>query len=136
MSESNKLFAIRNKESGEYWKSKGGKTGWGSKAAAKNAWANTYKKYRYREDFEVERACGRGGVKPVPHPRPTNYYGLSIDFPYFDQQDTWEIVDMGGGTIEETGALYKQAKELLKDCLVYDLPEDLVTKIEEFLDAK
>lgn len=126
-------WAIRNKETGEYFVAASGKNAWRSKGAAKNAWANTWLNTYYRSEDEVRANCDKAKVKPVLNEKP--YPKWEITFPYFDQQDQWELVELSG-KVEDTGKRVKMAEELLQECANQELlPADLKQRVEDFLDA-
>lgn len=110
-------WVIQNKTTGEYWKSRSGKNSWKTKAAAKNAWANTYAYNPLWKwgDEGVRKKCDRIGVEPVPHKLPCE--DRTIQFPYFDEQDTFVLVNLMDETPESSAGKLQKENEYLRGLL-------------------
>lgn len=82
-------YTIRHKVTKEVIQLPSKKTVWTSKASAKNAWAQL----RVWNTKEVESNCEKYGV-----PTQFNRHGR-IEFPRFDDQTVWEIVELTSNAI-------------------------------------
>lgn len=99
-------WVIRNKNTGEYFVAPSGKNSWKAKAHAKNAWASVSSNW-HEPDKEV---LSQYGVLAVED---TKRSYKRYRFPYFDEQDTWELVNLAK-PVEEVGSDLKRAIELLR----------------------
>ena len=115
-------FIIRNKKTGEIWGSRRGKRTWAASGHAKNAWM-TGRSCLYREK-DVLKLCEKLGVIPV-----INHYGC-IAFPKIDEQDTWEVIEIG---LEAKDTL-DEAKKLLRLCLGRITDSYIENKVIKFLE--
>lgn len=116
----NKTFAIRHKETKELWRAPSGKTSWRATGHAKNAW-KTLDCYGQEE---VLRRCERYGVSATP-----TGYNNRLEFPRFDDQTTWELVELRAES--ETQLL--KATALLRQCLGRITDHWIEDKVKEFL---
>lgn len=114
-------FIIRNKETGEVWSSRRGKRTWAAPGHAKNAWGCSH----YYHWSNIEFHCEKLGVAPVK-----DRFG-NLCFPSFNEQATWEIVEIG---LEEKADL-AAAKELLRLCLGRITDSHIEDKVIKFLEA-
>jgi hypothetical protein len=96
-------FAIRNKETGAFWVANSGKRVWAKKAHAKNAWAYGI----YSGDSLRER-----GIEPAYEP--TRWGGKRLVNDKFDQQDLYEIVELGAEEPELFGKMTKFIEKALQ----------------------
>ena len=123
----NKTFAIRHKETGEYFVSGGGKNAWRSIGAAKNAFAY-HGASLYLSDEDVKLKCREYKVEPVVIDSPCR----NIRLPYFDEQDVWEIVELSA-KVEDCGKRLKEAERLLHEIWNYGYNGEDQIKLEKFL---
>lgn len=121
--EPNKTFVIRHKVTQELWRAPSGKTSWKATGHAKNAWGVLRGGY-WRNEEALRRRCVEYGVEPTP----TGYNGR-LDFPRFDDQTTWEIVELK--VASETQLL--KATALLQQCLGRITDSWIEEKVKEFL---
>ena len=114
-------FIIRNKNTGEVWVSHNGKKIWAAAGTAKGAWRISNTRYNY---WSMEDRCEHLGVRPVRD-------GWDdLVFPPLDEQDTWELIEIGleaKNTIEE-------AKKLLRLCLGRITDSHIENKVIQFLE--
>ena len=128
------VYVIQHKETGQHFVARSGKSSWKNKAAAKNAWANTYHDRRwYRSKDEVVRACEDAKVDPVVDGKGSRERTEGLSFPYFDEQDQWVLTELLG----DTSIKLHTAQKLLEQTLQY-LPYkhdewNLADDIKEFL---
>ncbi|MBF84512.1 MAG: hypothetical protein CL489_08565 [Acidobacteria bacterium] len=125
-----KTFAIRHKETGEYFLADSGKNAWRSIGAAKNAFAYHGASRYYRSDEKVIDICKRLKVKPIKKLNAYNEYEYRV--PYFDEQDVWEIVELSA-KVEDCGKRLKQAEKLLQSIYDYGYYEEKRMEVENFL---
>lgn len=131
-------WVIQHKDTGEYFKARSGKNSWKNKAAAKNAWAYNWKTSFYYDDDDVRAACEKAKVEPVNVTKKYYSSNQSIDFPYFDDQDSWALVNLLDKKLEDSGKAVKElqrAKELLWEAYAHLESPTLVSEIKEFLDS-
>lgn len=119
----NKTFVIRHKVTQELWRAPSGKTSWRATGHAKNAWGTLRGSYWGNEEA-LRRHCEAHGVQPVP----TGYKGR-LEFPRFDDQNTWELVELKAES--ETQLL--KATALLRQCLGRITDHCIEDKVKEFL---
>lgn len=110
-------WVIRNKVTGEYWKARSGKQAWKRVGDAKNAWANSYHTSYWDgvSSRDVEQLCSKLDVKPVEDIRSWNKKKF-IRPPYFNEQDTWECVNLTDQTISDK---LTKTERLLKE--IFDM---------------
>lgn len=113
-------FIIRNKATGEVWVSHNGKKVWAAAGAAKSAWYCSNKRYHHT----IKSHCSALGVLPVK-----DGWGAWA-FPRLDEQDTWEVVEIG---LEEKAVL-EEAKKLLRLCLGRITDSYIENKVIKFLE--
>ena len=110
-----KIYIIRHKESGKHWTAPSGRFSWKAIGHAKNAWATLCGHYSVAEYYGEKY-----GVELVP----TGYKGI-LQFPRFDEQNAYEIVEVNTLAGELVGDLQSLIKQLIES-----VPED---KKEYFL---
>ncbi len=99
-----KIYIIRHKESGKHWSAPSGKSSWRAIGHAKNAWA-TLCQYSSTADHYAKRY----GVELVP----TGYKG-QLNFPKFDEQNVYEVVEVNNLAGELVGDLQSLIKQLIE----------------------
>lgn len=111
-----KIYIIRHKESSKHWTAPSGKSSWKAIGHAKNAWATLCGYYStaayYGEKYGVELV-------------PTGYNG-QLQFPRFDEQNIYEIVEVNN----LAGELVRDLSSLIEQ-LIHFVPEE--DKKEYFL---
>lgn len=116
----NKTFVIRHKVTQELWRAPSGKTSWRAPAHAKSAW-RTLDCY---DQKDVMRRCDQYEVAPT-----ATGYQNRFKFPRFDDQDTWELVEL---KVDSETQLLK-ATALLQQCLGRITDHWIEDKVKEFL---
>lgn len=94
-----RTFIIQNKQTKQQWKARSGKVVWKTKAAAKNAFAYNYERC-YLQDLPSELQ---------PYFKENKYHGVGTL--YFDEQDTYEIVELKSETmiaVENIAGVFKE----------------------------
>ena len=99
-------WVIRNKETGEYFVAPSGKNAWKKKAHAKNAWASIGAGYWWDGKGDITEVLARYGVQQT-------MYKLRPAFPYFDEQDVWECIELEQ-SVESVGIKLKRAEDFLR----------------------
>ena len=104
-------WVIRNKNTGEFFVAPSGKNSWKAKGHAKNAWASLGSGNRYYNNstWLQEKATKYGVNAAVSVSWDNEEYQT---FPYFDEQDTWELIELGG-SVESLGKQLKEAVDIL-----------------------
>jgi len=128
-------WVIRNKNTGEFFVAPSGKNSWKAKGHAKNAWASlgSGNDYSYVSDW-LEDKTAKYQVNTVTA---VNCYAEEYQtFPYFDEQDTWELIELGG-SVESLGKQLKEAVDLLKTIVEEEMVAGrrIETVILEFLES-
>lgn len=105
-------WVIRNKNTGEFFVAPSGKNSWKAKRHAKNAWAslgsgNHY--YTEDNDYLADKVTKYQVNSIAAKDRYNEDYWT---FPYFDEQDTWELIELGG-SVESLGKQLKDAVDIL-----------------------
>ena len=113
-------FIIRNKKTGEIWVGHNGKKMWMAVGTAKAAWYYSNKRYYHT----IKSHCMALGVLPVK-----DGWGAWA-FPKLDEQDTWEVVEIG---LEAKDTL-DEAKKLLRLCLGRITDSYIENKVIKFLE--
>lgn len=122
-------WVIRNKTTGEYFVAPSGKNSWKARGHAKNAWASVSSNW-HTPDQEI---LDKYGVEAVGYfPKYTYPIEKRFRFPKFNEQDTWELVNLAK-PVEEVGSDLKEARYLLERTLLWGVSYDLEDKINEFL---
>jgi hypothetical protein len=108
-------WVIRNKNTGEFFVAPSGKNSWKAKGHAKNAWASLGSGDRYYNNSTwLQEKTAKYQVSAATA---VDYYAEEYQaFPYFDEQDTWELIELGG-SVESLGKQLKKAGDLLSRVL-------------------
>jgi len=127
-----KTFIIRHKITGEIVTVPSGKSSWKAVGHAKNAWNTFGSNYYYAQHRNLER-CKAMGLEPIPHKdwrgRVEEGY---FDFPRFDEQDVYEIVELK----PESETILGTASALLTECLGRITDRELEERVREFLNKQ
>jgi hypothetical protein len=99
-------WVIRNRVTGEFFVAPSGKNAWKAVNHAKNAWASVGSGYWYGDEDSLSDLLSKYNLKP------SEYRGKR-SFPYFDEQQDWECVNLNQ-SIEQLGIRLKAAEDLLK----------------------
>lgn len=115
-----KTYIIQNKETKELFQARSGKTSWKAPGHAKNAWNQSW--------FSIEKveAAGMQMIESTSRYR----QGVGLEFPKFDQQDVFEIVELK----HESQDRLEQAIVLLNKTLGrcdYDIHNEIVEFLNE-----
>ena len=99
-----KIYIIRHKESGKHWSAPSGKSSWRAIGHAKNAWATLCHSYGSAEYYG-----NKYGVELVP-----TGYRCQLNFPKFDEQNVYEVVEVNNLAGELVGDLQSLIKQLIE----------------------
>lgn len=126
--EANKTFIIRHKETKEMWRAESGKSSWRAAGHAKLAWASSH--YDHWNQSHIVEKCEKERIKPVAS---RSYKGEpTVRFPKFDEQSTWEIVELLPHSVNRL----QEAEELLRFCLGRLTDYHFEQKVQKFLEDK
>ena len=108
----NEAWVIRNKNTGEFFRAPSGKSSWKAKSYAKSAWSTLGSGNSYCGDSRwLDEKLTKYSVNKIIAKR--NYSNEEYEtFPYFDEQGTWEMVDLNK-SVQYTASQLKEATELL-----------------------
>lgn len=106
-------WVIRNKNTGEFFVAPSGKNSWKAKGHAKNAWVSVSSSWSTLDKETLDKY----GVEAIEDK--TRHYE-KFRFPRFDEQDAWELVELGG-SVESLGKQLKEAVDLLTTIVAEEL---------------
>lgn len=124
MAEQNELWVIRRIDNGQTLKTRSGKQAWRKPGHAKNAW-NQWREY----GSLLESFAKNIGVELVP----TGYKG-KLQFPRFDEQNVYELVDVmkeGRELKEEVFDFVRFVQGRTEDRQIEEMATDLLQRMEE-----
>lgn len=98
-------WAIRNKNTGEFFVAPSGKNSWKAKGHAKNAWASVCSSWSSADQKILDKYGVEAKMKHY-------HWGAEAKWPRFDEQDTWELIELGG-SVESLGKQLKEAVDIL-----------------------
>lgn len=125
-------WVIRNKNTGEFFVAPSGKNSWRAKAHAKNAWASVCSSWSSADQEVLDKYDVKAIMKHY-------HWGAEAKWPRFDEQDTWELIELGG-SVESLGKQLKEAVDILTSLVDEDGHSPMITGhvavvIKKFLES-